>query len=434
MEKYKVGKVVALCISILLAKKGTPYLYHLVTKWYKEKSPPNVLFSKLLSDLENNEIEQVLVSSSQCLVSKKAETAERIKKYFVDIPQADSSSVIRLLMKHRVNFGALSPSLSSRTISLALTLVPFLYLGLLYKMVRNLYGKSSKQVGKNGRLKTSKSGKKITFDDVAGIDSAKIELEEVVDFLKHPKRYEQIGAKIPKGVLLYGPSGTGKTLLARALAEEAGIPFLFCSASDFVEMLVGRGASRVRQLFTQASEHSRCIIFIDEIDALAKSRGGLHANDEREQTLNQLLTEMDGFDGEQNGAIVIAATNRPNVLDPALRRPGRFDREVYVGYPDVKGREAILRVHSDKIKASPDLDLKKVAAECGEKGIASGAQLAGLVNEAALLAVRCNDVFVKKKHFDMAMEKYESSSSQVLDEAFLSPLLRSLKSNGNSNE
>lgn len=214
-----------------------------------------------------------------------------------------------------------------------------------------------------------------------------------------------MGAKVPKGVLLCGPSGTGKTLLARAVASEAGVAFLFCSASDFVEMLVGRGAARVRDLFTQAAQHPQCIIFIDEIDALAKARGGFNSNDEREQTLNQLLTEMDGFEGNVNGVIVIAATNRPEVLDPALCRPGRFDRHVYVGFPDASGREAILRVHAKSVRLDADVDIRALAHACGQFGQRSGAQLASLVNEAALLAVRHGDVTVKHCHFELAMTR-----------------------------
>ncbi|EGZ14735.1 hypothetical protein PHYSODRAFT_255196 [Phytophthora sojae] len=251
---------------------------------------------------------------------------------------------------------------------------------------------------------------RISFDDVAGIDGARKELEEVVDFLRHPARYQAIGAKVPKGVMLCGPSGTGKTLLARAVASEAGVAFLFCSASDFVEMLVGRGAARVRDLFTQASQYPQCIIFIDEIDALAKARGGFNSNDEREQTLNQLLTEMDGFEGNVNGVIVIAATNRPEVLDPALCRPGRFDRHVYVGLPDAKGREAILEVHCRNVRLDSEVDLSVIAEECGQLGQRSGAQLASLVNEAALLA---------HAHFELAMNRaFESQTRNIAGSSF----------------
>ena len=241
------------------------------------------------------------------------------------------------------------------------------------------------------------------FTDVAGVDEAKEELVEVVDFLKSPKKYTDIGGKIPKGVLLVGPPGTGKTLLARAVAGEAGVPFFKISGSDFVEMFVGVGASRVRDLFKQAREKAPCIVFIDELDAIGKSRvnsisGG---NDEREQTLNQLLVEMDGFDNEK-GLIMLAATNRPDVLDPALLRPGRFDRQVVVDRPDVKGREAILKIHAKNVKMGSDVDLAAIAKTTS--GFA-GADLANIVNEAALLAVRAGRKLVSMEDFDEAVEK-----------------------------
>jgi cell division protease FtsH len=243
---------------------------------------------------------------------------------------------------------------------------------------------------------------KTRFADVAGVDEAKEELVEVVDFLKQPKKYTDIGGKIPKGVLLVGPPGTGKTLLARAVAGEAGVPFFRISGSDFVEMFVGVGASRVRDLFKTAREKAPCIIFIDEIDAIGKSRtNNLGGNDEREQTLNQLLVEMDGFDNEK-GLIVLAATNRPDILDPALLRPGRFDRQVVVDRPDVKGREAILRIHAKNVKLENDVDFGAIAHSTA--GF-SGADLANIVNEAALLAVRAGRKKVTMPDFDEAVEK-----------------------------
>lgn len=240
--------------------------------------------------------------------------------------------------------------------------------------------------GKSGAKQyVVEDGKSIKFADVAGEDEAKESLQEIVDFLHNPKRYEDIGAKMPKGVLLVGPPGTGKTLLARAVAGEAGVPFFSIAGSEFVEMFVGMGASKVRDLFRQAKEKAPCIVFIDEIDAIGKKRDNqLSTNDEREQTLNQLLTEMDGFEGN-NGVIILAATNRPESLDPALTRPGRFDRRVPVELPDLAGREAILRVHAKKIKVAPDVDLAKIARMASG---ASGAELANIVNEAALRAVR----------------------------------------------
>ena len=244
---------------------------------------------------------------------------------------------------------------------------------------------------------------KVTFNDVAGIDEAKEELVEIVDFLKDPRKFQKLGGRIPKGALLIGPPGTGKTLLARAIAGEAGVPFFTISGSDFVEMFVGVGASRVRDMFEQGRRHAPCIIFIDEIDAVGRSRGaGLGGgNDEREQTLNQILVEMDGFD-TQEGIILVAATNRPDVLDPALLRPGRFDRQVVVPNPDLIGREAILKVHMKKISAAPDVDIRTIAR--GTPGF-SGADLANIVNESALLAARKNKKIVTMIDFEEAKDK-----------------------------
>ena len=274
---------------------------------------------------------------------------------------------------------------------------------ILFKKMSGGIGGSIFSAGQS-RASAVEEGKVSTrFTDVAGVDEAKEELIEVVDFLKSPKKYTDIGGKIPKGVLLVGPPGTGKTLLARAVAGEAGVPFFKISGSDFVEMFVGVGASRVRDLFKQAREKAPCIVFIDELDAIGKSRvnsisGG---NDDREQTLNQLLVEMDGFDNEK-GLIMLAATNRPDVLDPALLRPGRFDRQVVVDRPDVKGREAILKIHSKNVKMGSDVDLAAIAKTTS--GFA-GAELANIVNEAALLAVRAGRKLVSMEDFDEAVEK-----------------------------
>jgi cell division protease FtsH len=252
------------------------------------------------------------------------------------------------------------------------------------------------------KLLTEKSGK-VTFNDVAGIDEAKEELEEIVEFLRDPQKFSRLGGKIPKGALLVGPPGTGKTLLARAIAGEAGVPFFTISGSDFVEMFVGVGASRVRDMFEQAKKNAPCIVFIDEIDAVGRHRGAGYGggNDEREQTLNQLLVEMDGFEANE-GIIIVAATNRPDVLDPALLRPGRFDRQVQVPNPDIKGREKILGVHARKVPLGPDVDLRIIARGC--PGF-SGADLANLVNEAALMAARVGRRFVIMEDFENAKDK-----------------------------
>ena len=274
------------------------------------------------------------------------------------------------------------------------------------------------QGGKGGAMGFGKSKAKmmnelkgkITFNDVAGVEEAKEEVEEVVEFLKDPKKFSRLGGKIPRGCLLVGPPGTGKTLLARAIAGEADVPFFTISGSDFVEMFVGVGASRVRDMFEQGKKHSPCIIFIDEIDAVGRSRGaGLGGgNDEREQTLNQLLVEMDGFETNE-GVIIIAATNRPDVLDPALLRPGRFDRQVVVSNPDIIGREKILKVHAKKISMSPDVNLRIIAR--GTPGF-SGADLANLVNEAALLAARKNKRIVTSSEFEEAKDKVMMGSER----------------------
>ena len=288
-----------------------------------------------------------------------------------------------------------------------MTFLPFLILiGIwIYFMNRMQGGGRGGAMGfgkSKAKLLTEKHGR-VTFDDVAGIDEAKEELEEIVEFLRNPQKFSRLGGKIPKGALLVGPPGTGKTLLARAIAGEAGVPFFTISGSDFVEMFVGVGASRVRDMFEQAKKNAPCIVFIDEIDAVGRSRGVGYGggNDEREQTLNQLLVEMDGFEANE-GIIIVAATNRPDVLDPALLRPGRFDRQVQVPNPDIKGREKILGVHARKVPLGPDVDLRIIAR--GTPGF-SGADLANLVNEAALMAARVGRRFVTMEDFESAKDK-----------------------------
>ncbi len=286
-----------------------------------------------------------------------------------------------------------------------------LLVGIWIYFMRNMGGGGKAMgFGKSRAKLLTEKNVKVTFKDVAGIDEAKEELSEIVDFLKNPKKFQDIGGKIPKGCLLIGPPGTGKTLLARAIAGEAGVPFFTISGSDFVEMFVGVGASRVRDMFEQGKKAAPCIIFIDEIDAVGRNRGiGLGGgNDEREQTLNQLLVEMDGFEANE-AVIIIAATNRPDVLDPALLRPGRFDRQIVVSVPDIHGREEILRVHARKVKLGPDVDLTIVAR--GTPGF-SGADLANLVNEAALLTARRNKRIVTMAEFEEARDKVMMGSER----------------------
>ncbi|MEO8799964.1 MAG: ATP-dependent zinc metalloprotease FtsH [Polyangiaceae bacterium] len=290
--------------------------------------------------------------------------------------------------------------------STIITLLPMLFIGVMFFLfMRQLQSGGGKAMsfGKAKARMLSDSANKVTFADVAGVDEAKDEVEEIIAFLKDPKKFQRLGGRIPKGVLMIGPPGTGKTLLARAIAGEAGVPFFSISGSDFVEMFVGVGASRVRDLFEQGKKHAPCIIFIDEIDAVGRHRGaGLGGgHDEREQTLNQLLVEMDGFESNE-GVIIIAATNRPDVLDPAILRPGRFDRRITVTRPDVRGREAILRVHAKKTPLAPDVDMEIIAR--GTPGF-SGADLENLVNEAALLAARQDKDALSMADFEMAKDK-----------------------------
>jgi len=321
--------------------------------------------------------------------------------------KVDDPSFIPLLDENGIEYYATAPEKPSILSSILSYILPFVFIILFWRF---LFSKMGGQGGQ-GVLSFNQNKAKIVaegdtgvrFADVAGADESKYELEEVVDFLKRPEKYTEIGGKIPKGVLLVGPPGTGKTLLAKAVAGEAGAPFFKMSGADFVEMFVGVGAARVRDLFRQARENSPCIIFIDEIDAIGRSRvsAGMGGNDEREQTLNQLLVEMDGFDS-RTGVIIIAATNRPEILDPALLRPGRFDRQVLIDKPDLEGRLAILKIHTKKIKLGDDVDLRKIAQ--GAAGLA-GADLANIANEAALMAVRQDRKVVMQEDFEEAIEK-----------------------------
>ncbi|MGA1728686.1 MAG: ATP-dependent zinc metalloprotease FtsH [Steroidobacteraceae bacterium] len=328
--------------------------------------------------------------------------------YVVYNPETDNSALIGLLQSSRVNFDAAPPERQSILMQLLLSSFPILLLIAVWvyfmrQMQGGGGGRGAMSFGKSRARLLSEDQVAVTFADVAGVDEAKEEVTEIVDFLKDPSKFQKLGGKIPKGVLMVGPPGTGKTLLARAIAGEAKVPFFTISGSDFVEMFVGVGASRVRDMFEQAKKHAPCIIFIDEIDAVGRHRGaGLGGgHDEREQTLNQLLVEMDGFEGNE-GIIVIAATNRPDVLDPALLRPGRFDRQVVVPLPDVRGREHILKVHMRRVPLGDDVNPSIIAR--GTPGF-SGADLMNLVNEAALFAARANKRTVTMEEFERAKDK-----------------------------
>jgi cell division protease FtsH len=360
-------------------------------------------YSQFLTEVKNSNIRTVQFRGD--LIEGKTASGQPFRTYS---PETDNTVVIGELQKHGVTFTAAEPERQSLLMQLFINSFPVLLLiGLWVYFMRQMQGgaggRGAMSFGKSRARMLNEDQVTVTFADVAGVDEAKEEVKEIVDFLKDPAKFQKLGGKIPKGVLMVGNPGTGKTLLARAIAGEAKVPFFTISGSDFVEMFVGVGASRVRDMFEQAKKHAPCIIFIDEIDAVGRHRGaGLGGgHDEREQTLNQLLVEMDGFEGNE-GIIVIAATNRPDVLDPALLRPGRFDRQVVVGLPDVRGREQILKVHMRKVPLGDDVKPAVIAR--GTPGF-SGADLANLVNEAALIAARSNKRVVTMEEFDKAKDK-----------------------------
>jgi cell division protease FtsH len=358
-----------------------------------------VAYSDFLTDVNDGHVKDVVIQGRT--VSGTMTNSTMFQTYTPDDP-----SLVQRLTDKGVRVIAKPEDADNPLLRTLLSWFPMLLLiGVWIFFMRQMQSGGGRAMGfgkSRARLLTEKQGK-ITFEDVAGIDEAKSELEEIVQFLKDPQKFQRLGGKIPKGVLLVGPPGTGKTLLARAIAGEANVPFFTISGSDFVEMFVGVGASRVRDMFEQGKKNAPCIIFIDEIDAVGRHRGaGLGGgNDEREQTLNQMLVEMDGFESNE-GVILIAATNRPDVLDPALLRPGRFDRQVVVPNPDVGGREKILRVHMKKVPLSSDVDPKIIAR--GTPGF-SGADLANLVNEAALMAARMSKRVVAMADFEFAKDK-----------------------------
>jgi cell division protease FtsH len=356
-------------------------------------------FSEFLRALDQGRVDSVVIRGNHVTYTLK-DSAQIQRTYIVEYPD-----LVKTLKERGVRI-AVKPPDANPWYAVFLQWVPMLlFIGVWIFFMRQMQGGGAKALsfGKARARLVSEKQNKVTFQDVAGVDEAKEELREIIDFLKDPQKFQKLGGKIPKGVLLVGPPGTGKTLLAKAIAGEANVPFFTISGSDFVEMFVGVGASRVRDLFEQGKKHAPCIIFMDEIDAVGRHRGaGLGGgHDEREQTLNQLLVEMDGFETNE-GVILIAATNRPDVLDPALLRPGRFDRQVVVPRPDVKGREEILRVHARRIPLAPDVELKVLAR--GTPGF-SGADLANLVNEAALHAARQNKKVVEMSNFENAKDK-----------------------------
>src|SRR5438094_10322572 len=372
-------------------------------------------FNKAGQTIREISYSELLKSVEQCHVRGIRIEWEKITGEYTGVEGANGrfktymprdADLIRLLREKHVSIKVDLPEKNSYIMQFLLSWAPVLLLiGLWVFFMRQMQSGGSKALsfGKSRARLLSDQKKKATFADVAGVDEAKAELEEIIDFLKDPQRIQKLGGKIPKGVLLMGPPGTGKTLLARASAGEANVPFFSNSGSDFVEMFVGVGASRVRDLFEQGKKHSPCIVFMDEIDAVGRHRGaGLGGgNDEREQTLNQLLVEMDGFEPNES-IILIAATNRPDVLDPALLRPGRFDRQIVIANPDIVGREKILKVHVRKVPLAPDVDLKVIAR--GTPGF-SGADLMNLVNEAALLAARRGKRIVTMHEFEDAKDK-----------------------------
>ena len=385
--------------------------------------PQSQPYSKFIDAVEANRVERVIISSNRIEYFLKSEAlGNKLEQVFITVPVTQDTELPKILRQHQVEFSAI-PSNNGDGFWGFLKLLFFFFLivnlgSLLFNRGQE-GGASPFAIGKSKARIYSEGSMDITFDDVAGVDEAKTELYEIVDFLKHGAKYICLGAKIPKGVLLVGPPGTGKTLLAKAIAGEAKVPFFSISGSEFIELFVGVGASRVRDLFDRAKKQAPAIVFIDELDALGKSRAAsgtfMGGNDEREQTLNQLLAEMDGFEPNA-GVILLAATNRPEVLDPALLRPGRFDRRIVVDRPDRSGRLAILEVHARNVKLGADVDLDKLAART--PGFA-GADLANLINEAALLAARQNRTAVTMADFNEATERILTGlekKSRVLNE------------------
>jgi len=372
-------------------------LFNLVST--PKKMEDEIIFSDFMTRVEAGEVDEVVIKEN--LITGRLKDGKKFKTYSAGYPE-----LVKELRAKGVKIAAKPPEQNPWYVNFFFSWGPIIFLALVWVFfMRQMQtgGNKALSFGKSKARLVSDKSIKLTFADVAGIEEAKSEVQEIIDFLKDPQKFSKLGGKMPKGVLLIGSPGSGKTLLAKAIAGEAGVPFFSISGSDFVEMFVGVGASRVRDLFEQAKKSAPCIVFIDEIDAVGRHRGaGLGGgHDEREQTLNQLLVEMDGFEGTE-GVIILAATNRPDVLDPALLRPGRFDRQVVVPLPDVKGRLEILKVHTRKIPLDSDVDLEVIAR--GAPGF-SGADLANLVNEAALLAARKSKSKVDMPEFEAAKDK-----------------------------
>jgi cell division protease FtsH len=377
-------------------------LWAVVQKSANMGKDTEIVYSDLFDKVQNQQVLDATIQGEELHGHLKTSPKDQ---FHTTIP-TNYEDLEKAMLASKVNFSIKPPQNNGILLQLLFNIGPFILLGAIwFFMLRQMQSGGNKALsfGKSRARLLSMQQKKITFKEVAGVDEAKEELKEIIEYLREPQKFQKLGGRIPKGVLLVGPPGTGKTLLARAVAGEANVPFFSISGSDFVEMFVGVGASRVRDLFEQGKKNAPCIIFIDEIDAVGRHRGaGLGGgHDEREQTLNQLLVEMDGFESN-DGVILVAATNRPDVLDPALLRPGRFDRRVVVGLPDVRGREEILRVHVKKVPVSDDTNLNVLAR--GTPGF-SGADLANMVNEAALNAARVNRKQVTMYDFELAKDK-----------------------------
>ena len=398
-NKKKNAKILA--IFLIVSILGTFFFNSILTKW-RNGTEKTISYNKFVTMLDKDQVKSVKVTDSQLKVTPKNEGNPFYKTTYTVQRISGDYELVNRLIKSKIAFEQEPEDPMDTFLSILISLIPTIVIfGFLVMMMRRSSGMMG--VGKSNAKVYVEKKTGVTFADVAGQGEAKETLTEMVDFLHHPERYTEIGAKLPKGALLVGPPGTGKTLLAKAVAGEAGVPFFSISGSDFVEMFVGVGASRVRDLFQDAKKNAPCIVFIDEIDAVARRRGsGLGGgHDEREQTLNQLLVEMDGF-GVNEGIIVMAATNRKDILDPAILRPGRFDRDVIVGRPDVGGREEILKVHARNKPLGDDVDLKQIAQTTA--GF-SGADLENLLNEAAILAAKENRVFIQQSDIRHAFVK-----------------------------